>query len=74
VSENKEEDGENYTMMSFIICRMRWVWHVVHMGKMRYKYKIVVRKPQGKRLLGRSMKDNTKMDINETDYEAMEQI
>jgi len=34
--------------------RMRWVGHVVRMGQMINEYKISVRKPEGKRLLGRS--------------------
>jgi hypothetical protein len=29
--------------------RMRWVGHVAHMGDMRNMYKILVRKPKGKR-------------------------
>jgi hypothetical protein len=33
--------------------RMRWMGHVVHMGKMRNAYKILVGKPEGKRPLGR---------------------
>jgi hypothetical protein len=33
--------------------RMRWAWHVAHMVEMRNAYKILVRKPEGKRLLGR---------------------
>jgi hypothetical protein len=30
---------------------MRWVGHVVCMGKMRNRYRILVGKPEGKRLL-----------------------
>jgi hypothetical protein len=33
--------------------RIRWMGHVAHMGEMRNVYKILVRKPEGKRLLGR---------------------
>jgi hypothetical protein len=33
--------------------RMGWVWHVAQMGDMRHIYKILVRKPEGKRPLGR---------------------
>jgi len=32
---------------------MRWVDHVARMGKIRDSYKILVGKPEGKRLLGR---------------------
>jgi hypothetical protein len=40
--------------------------HVVHMGEMRNAYKILVRRPEGKRSLGRQRhrwKDNIKMDF-----------
>jgi hypothetical protein len=33
--------------------RMRWAGHVARMGKMRGEYKVLARKPEGKRLLGR---------------------
>jgi hypothetical protein len=33
--------------------RIRWAGHVEHVGKMRNKYKILIGKPVGKRLLGR---------------------
>jgi hypothetical protein len=33
--------------------RMRWVWHVAYMGEMRNAYKILVRKPEGRRPLRR---------------------
>jgi hypothetical protein len=33
--------------------RMRWAGHVVRMGKERKLYKVLVGKPEGKRLLGR---------------------
>jgi hypothetical protein len=29
---------------------MRWARHISHMGEMRNAYKILVRKPEGKRL------------------------
>jgi hypothetical protein len=32
--------------------RMRWVGHVARMGKERKVYKVLVRKPEGKRALG----------------------
>jgi hypothetical protein len=31
--------------------RLRWTGHVAHMGEMRNSYKILVRKPAGKREL-----------------------
>jgi hypothetical protein len=33
--------------------RMRWVWHVARIGATRNAYRILVRKPEGKRPLGR---------------------
>jgi hypothetical protein len=33
---------------------VRYTGHVAHMGEMRYAYKILVRKPEGKRVLWRS--------------------
>ena len=37
--------------------RMRWGVHVTRMGKRRSLYRILVRKPEGKTPLGRSMRD-----------------
>jgi len=48
--------------------RMRCAWHISRMGEMRNAYKISVRKPEGKKQLGRSKckwKDNIKMDLRE---------
>jgi hypothetical protein len=33
--------------------RMRWIGHVADMGEKRNAYKILMGKPEGKRLLGR---------------------
>jgi hypothetical protein len=33
--------------------RMRWAWHVARIGEKRNAYRILVGKPEGKRLLGR---------------------
>jgi hypothetical protein len=33
--------------------RVKWARHVAHMGDMRNSYRILVIKPEGKRLLGR---------------------
>ena len=54
-----------------IICviklrRMRWTGHVACMGKRRSVYKVLVGKPEGKTLLGRTRRrweDNIKMDL-----------
>jgi hypothetical protein len=48
--------------------RMRWVEHVAPMGEKRNAYRLLVRKPQGKRPLGRVTRrsvDNIKMDLGE---------
>jgi len=44
---------------------MRWTGHVACMGKIRNAYKILVGKPEGKRLHGRPRhrwEDNIRMD------------
>jgi hypothetical protein len=44
---------------------MRWVGDVAHMGEVRGAYNILVRRPEGRRLLGRHKhrwEDNIKMD------------
>jgi hypothetical protein len=48
---------------------MRWVGHVARMGEGRGVYRILVGRPEGKRLLGRHRhrwEDNIKMDLRET--------
>jgi len=48
--------------------RMRWAWYVACMGERRDAYVILVRRPKGKRPLGRHRhrwKDNIKMDLQE---------
>jgi hypothetical protein len=45
---------------------MKWAEHVTRMGEKRNVYKLLVRKPEGKRPLGRSRCrwiDNIKMDL-----------
>jgi len=45
---------------------MRWTGHVAHMGERRSIYRVLVRKPEGKRPLGRPRhrwEDNIKMDL-----------
>jgi hypothetical protein len=46
--------------------RMRWAKHVAGMGKWRNTYRILVGKPEGRRLLGRPRRrcvDNIKMPL-----------
>ena len=48
--------------------RMRWAGHVARMGEERGAYRVFVRKPEGKRPLGRPRRrwvDNIKMDLQE---------
>jgi len=47
---------------------MRWAGHVTRVGKSRGVYRVLVRKPAGKRPLGRPRcrwEDNIKMDLQE---------
>jgi hypothetical protein len=47
---------------------MRWAGHVAQMGYKRNVYRLLVRKPEGKRPLGRQMRrwiDNIKIDLLE---------
>jgi hypothetical protein len=56
---------------------MRWAGHVAFMGRMRNAYKIVVRKPEGKRQLRRPRlrwEDNIKMDLREIGLEGVDLI
>jgi len=46
--------------------RMRWAGHVVRMGERRGVYRVLVGKPEGKRIFGRPggrWEDNIKMDL-----------
>ena len=59
--------------------RMRWAWHVARLGDRRgvYEYMVLVRKPGGKRLLGRPRRrwgDNIKMDLQEVGCGGMDWI
>ena len=53
--------------------RMRWVGHVARMGERRGVYRVLVRKSEGKRPLGRPRRrweDNVKMDLQEVGCEG----
>jgi len=54
---HNEEPYNLYTSTNIIWIiksrRMRWAGHIAHMEDMRNAYKILVRKPEGKRQLGR---------------------
>ena len=50
--------------------RMRWAGHVARIGDGRGVYRVLVRKPEGKRPLGRLRRrweDNIKMDLQEVE-------
>jgi len=56
---------------------MRWAWHVARMGKWRGVYRVLVGRPEGKRLLGRLMhrwEDNIKMNLQEVGCGGMDWI
>jgi hypothetical protein len=47
---------------------MRWAGHVVRMGEERGAYRVLVRRPEGKRPLGRPRRrweDNIKLELRE---------
>jgi hypothetical protein len=47
---------------------MRWSWHVAREGEKRNASRIMVGKPEGKKLLGRPRRrwvDNIKIDLRE---------
>jgi hypothetical protein len=57
--------------------RMGWAWHVARIGEKKTAYRILVRKPEGKRPLGRPRRrwlDNIKMDLREIGWDGMDWI
>ena len=59
-----------------LIKKMRWT-NVTHMGEMRGSYWVLVRKPKGKRTLGRHRcrwEDNIKMDLQEVGCGGMDWV
>jgi hypothetical protein len=57
--------------------RMRWVENVEYTGERRSAYRVSVRKPEGKRLLGRPWsrwEDNIKVNLKEVGCEGMDLI
>ena len=56
---------------------MRWAGHVARMGDRRGVYRVLVRKPEGKRPMGRPRhrwEDNIKMDLQEVGCGGMDWI
>ncbi|KAJ4431211.1 hypothetical protein ANN_19808 [Periplaneta americana] len=57
--------------------RLRWAGHVVRMGEYRNAYRVLVRRPEGKRPLGRPRRRweyNIKMDLREMGYDGRDWI
>jgi hypothetical protein len=57
--------------------RMRWAGYVARMGERRDVHRVLVRKPKGKRPLGRHRRrweDNIKMDLQEMGCGGMDWI
>jgi hypothetical protein len=57
--------------------RMRWAGHVTRMGKKRNAYRFMVRKPEGKRPLGRPTHrkvDIVRMDLGEVGWDDVDWI
>jgi hypothetical protein len=57
--------------------RMRWAGHVARMREKRNAYRLLVRKPQGKRPLGRRKRrwvDNIRMDLGEVGWDDVDWI
>jgi len=67
--QHNEELNDLYSLPSIVRViksrRMRWAGHVARMGQRRGAYRILVRKPEGRRPLGRPRRrweDNIKID------------
>jgi hypothetical protein len=72
---HNEELRDLYTSTSIIRImksrRMRWAGHEERMGEKRTAYRLLVGKPEGKRLLGRQRRrwmDNIWMDLGEVGW------
>jgi hypothetical protein len=57
--------------------RMRWARHVARIGDKRNTYRILMGKPEGKRVLRRPRRgwvDNNKMDLREIGWDGVDWI
>jgi hypothetical protein len=78
---HNEELRNFYTSLNMIRMitsrRKRWAGHVARMGEKRNVYRILVGKPERKRLLGRPRRrwvDNIKMDLGEIGWDGLDWI
>jgi len=54
---------------------MKWLVHVAHMGEVGNEYRILVRKPEGKKPLGRlrhRWEDNIRTNLSEIVWEGVD--
>jgi hypothetical protein len=71
---HNEELRDLYSLLSIIRTiksRMRWADHVARMAEKRNAYRLLVGKPEGKRLLGRPRRrwvDDMRMDLGEVGW------
>jgi hypothetical protein len=78
---HNEELRDLYSSLSIIRIiksrRMRWAGHVARMGEKSNAYRLLVRKPEGKRLLGRPRNrwvDNIRIDLGEVGWGDVDRI
>jgi hypothetical protein len=75
--EIKHLDVSPNVIRVIILRRVRWAKRVAHMEEMRNAYKILVGKPERKRILGRPKhrwEDNIRMDLKKTGREGVDWI
>jgi hypothetical protein len=72
---HNEELNDLYSSPSIIKIfksrRMRWAGHVARIGEKRNAYRLLLGKPEGKRLLGKPRRrwvDNIRMDLGEVEW------
>jgi hypothetical protein len=78
---HNEELRDLYSSPSIIMLlksrRMRWAGHVARMGRRGTRIMLFVRKPEGKRPLGRPRRrwvDNIRMNLGEIDWSGVDWI
>ena len=78
---HNEELNDMYSSPNIVqvikLRRMRWAGHVARMGEERGVYRVLVGKPEGRRLLGRPRRrwvDNIRMDLQEVGCVYMDWI